>query len=61
MSDQIEQLRRENNDLRQEVVELKVHQFYHFDDRKLKELILEVERLRDELKTNKEELVGLRL
>lgn len=45
---------KENNELRKEIVELKVHQFYHFDDKKLKELIVEVEELRKEVKNLKQ-------
>ena len=41
--EQWQQLLRENKELRREIVELKVDQFYHFDNKKLKDLISEVE------------------
>ncbi len=46
----MEALMRENSELRREIVELKVQQFYHFDDGKLKGLIQELEALRKEVR-----------
>ncbi len=50
---------RENNELRREIVELKVQQFYHFDDGKLKGLIQELESLRKEVKKQQQTIADL--
>ena len=42
-------LKKENKELRDQIVELKVNQFYHFDNKKLKDLITEVEKLKAEV------------
>jgi FtsZ-binding cell division protein ZapB len=64
VGDQSEQLRvlmRENGELKKELIELKVHQFYYFDDKKLKDLIMEVEELRKEVKKSKTQISELQM
>jgi anion-transporting ArsA/GET3 family ATPase len=57
----VDVLMRENSELRREIVELKVHQFYHFDDGKLKQLIQELESLRKEVKKQQQAVTDLQL
>jgi predicted RNase H-like nuclease (RuvC/YqgF family) len=57
----VEVLQRENNELRREIVELKVQQFYHFDDGKLKGLIQELEGLRKEARKQQQTITDLQL
>lgn len=57
----LEQVLKENSELRREIIELKVHQFYHFDDDKLKQLIRELEALRKEVRKHREALQDLQL
>ena len=54
-------LKKENKDLRNQIVELKVNQFYQFDNNKLKDLIAQVERLKAEVSRLKEQNVSLKL
>ncbi len=52
-------MEKENIELRKEIIELKVHQFYLFDDKKLKELIGTVECLKKKYKMSQEQLQDL--
>ena len=55
----INQVLKENSELRKEIVELKFNQFYQFDNQKLKELIQELEELRKEIKVLKGQITQL--
>ena len=46
VEEQINALKKENKELREELVELKVNQFYQLDNTKLKTLINQVEKLK---------------